>query len=59
MPSSKVLREFKSGSLHSGSKSGPIVKDRKQAVAIFLSERRDEEAEEHARKRLKPTRKSR
>lgn len=35
---SKVMREFKAGDLHSGSKTGPMVKDRKQAVAIALSE---------------------
>jgi hypothetical protein len=34
----KVMREFKEGTLHSGSKKGPVVKDRKQAVAIALSE---------------------
>jgi len=34
---SKVLREFKGGSLHSG-KGGPVVRSRKQAVAIALSE---------------------
>lgn len=34
---SKVLREFKGGTLHSG-KGGPVVKSRKQAVAIALSE---------------------
>ncbi len=34
----KVLREFKTGSLHSGSKSGPAVTDKKQAVAIAMSE---------------------
>ena len=33
----KVMREFKAGSLHSG-KGGPVVKSRKQAVAIALSE---------------------
>lgn len=33
----KVMREFKEGTLHSG-KKGPVVKDRKQAVAIALSE---------------------
>ena len=36
----KVLHEFKHGSLHSGSKKGPKVKSRKQAVAIALSEAR-------------------
>lgn len=59
MPSSKVMHEFAKKNLHSGSSSGPIVKDRKQAIAIMLSERRDEQAEEVARKRLKPSRKSR
>lgn len=34
----KVMKEFKSGSLHSGSKKGPVVKSRKQAIAIALSE---------------------
>ena len=33
----KVMREFKAGSLHSG-KGGPVVKSRKQAVAIAMSE---------------------
>lgn len=35
---SKVMGEFKSGDLRSGSKSGPVVKNRKQAVAIAMSE---------------------
>jgi hypothetical protein len=34
----KVMREFKGGKLHSGSKKGPVVKSKKQAVAIALSE---------------------
>jgi len=34
----KVMHEFKTGTLHSGSKHGPLVKSRKQAVAIALSE---------------------
>lgn len=59
MPSERVMKEFKSGTLHSGSKHGPIVRDRKQAIAILMSERRDEQAEEQARKRTKPTRSSR
>jgi len=33
----KVMREYKSGTLHSG-KGGPVVKSRKQAVAIAMSE---------------------
>ena len=36
----KVMGEFKAGELHSGSKAGPMVKDRKQAIAIGLSEAR-------------------
>jgi len=37
---SKVMSEYKAGELHSGSKSGPVVKNPKQAVAIALSEAR-------------------
>jgi len=37
---SGVMDEFKHGELHSGSSSGPVVKKRKQAVAIGLSEQR-------------------
>jgi len=37
---SKVMREYGAGKLHSGSKKGPVVKSRKQAVAIALSEAR-------------------
>lgn len=33
----KVMREYKSGTLHSG-KKGPVVKNPKQAIAIALSE---------------------
>lgn len=33
----KVMHEFKVGQLHSG-KKGPVVKSRKQAIAIALSE---------------------
>ena len=36
----KVMEEFKSGSLHSGSKKGPVVQDREQALAIALAEER-------------------
>ena len=32
----KVMREYKEGTLHSG-KKGPVVKSRRQAVAIALS----------------------
>jgi len=34
----KVMHEFKVGELNTGSKKGPIVKSRKQAVAIALSQ---------------------
>ena len=33
----KVMHEFKTGTLHSG-KGGPVVKSKKQAIAISLSE---------------------
>jgi hypothetical protein len=36
----KVMHEWKEGKLHSGSKKGPEVTNRKQAVAIALSEAR-------------------
>ena len=36
----KVLGEWKSGKLHSGSKHGPVVTSQKQAVAIAISEAR-------------------
>lgn len=36
----KVMKEYKEGSLHSGSKEGPKVTNKKQAVAIALSEAR-------------------
>lgn len=35
----KVMHEFKTGTLHSG-KGGPVVKSKKQAIAIALSEGR-------------------
>lgn len=36
----KVMHEYGAGTLHSGSKSGPVVTDRDQAVAIAMSEQR-------------------
>jgi Family of unknown function (DUF6496) len=33
----KVMHEYKTHTLHSG-KGGPVVKDKKQAIAIALSE---------------------
>lgn len=38
-----VMEEYKSGKLHSGSKKGPKVKNRRQAIAIALSEQRKSE----------------
>ena len=35
-----VMKEWKAGTLHSGSKTGKVVKSQKQAVAIALSEQR-------------------
>ena len=32
------MHEFKHGTLHSGSTKGPVVKNRKQAIAIALSQ---------------------
>jgi hypothetical protein len=34
----KVMREFKSGTLNSGSSKGPVVTNKKQAIAIALSQ---------------------
>lgn len=34
----KVMSEFSKGKLHSGSKKGPMVTSRKQALAIGISE---------------------
>lgn len=36
----KVMKEFGESKLHSGSKKGPLVQNKKQAVAIALSEAR-------------------
>lgn len=40
MPYTEVMHKFGAGKLHSGSKSGPAVKSKKQAIAIMLSEKR-------------------
>ena len=40
MPYDEVMHKFKHGSLHSGSKSGPKVTSRNQAIAIEMSEKR-------------------
>lgn len=37
----RVMKEYGAGKLHSGSKGGPVVKDKSQAVAIAMSEARE------------------
>lgn len=49
----KVEREFHEGTLHSGSKKGPIVKNPKQAMAIALSEAREAGEKVSPRKKKK------
>jgi hypothetical protein len=46
----KVMGEFASGKLHSGSKKGPEVKNPKQAVAIAMSEARKAGAKKPVKK---------
>mgnify|MGYP001558776712 FL=1 len=55
MPYTQVLHKFKRGQLHSGSKKGPKVKSRAQAIAIMLSEKRAAEGgkEEYQSKAMK------
>lgn len=45
----RVMHEYKEGKLHSRSKKGPLVKSRKQAIAIALHEA---EISQAARKRF-------
>jgi hypothetical protein len=40
MPFDEVMHKFKHGNLHSGSKTGKKVTNRKQAIAIMLSEKK-------------------
>ena len=40
MPYTSVMSKYKHDKLHSGSKKGPIVKNKKQAIAIMLSEKK-------------------
>lgn len=51
MPYDQVLHKYKHGTLHSGSDKGPLVKSRKQAIAIMLSEKR---AAEGGKKEYQP-----
>ncbi len=41
------MGKWKSGDLHSSSKKGPLVKNRKQAIAIMLSEKRAAKSGNH------------
>ena len=41
MPWDEVMHKFKHGQLHSSSKHGKKVKNRKQAIAIMMSEKRE------------------
>jgi hypothetical protein len=61
MPSKNVMHEWKAGKLHSGSKKGPVVKSRKQAVAIMMSEKEHEDmdADEQPQRMKKPSRSKR
>jgi hypothetical protein len=43
----RVMSEYKHGELHSGSKKGPVVRSRAQALAIGLSQAR--KAGEHVK----------
>jgi len=47
------MHRFKKGTLHSGSKHGPKVTNRKQAIAIALSEERKAKGEPASLKGLK------
>lgn len=49
----KVMKEFKSGKLHSGSKKGPEVTNPKQAVAIAYSEAEKSGAKLPKKKKMK------
>lgn len=40
MPFNEVMKKYKDNELHSGSSTGPKVKNPKQAVAIMMSEKK-------------------
>ena len=45
------MHKFKEGTLHSGSKKGHIVKSRKQAIAIALSESGQSKKQERSKRK--------
>ena len=45
MPWQDVMHKFKHGELKSGGPNGPGVKNRKQAIAIMLSEKKSSKSE--------------
>jgi hypothetical protein len=47
----QVLREFKAGKLHSGSPKGPVVRSRKQAIAIALKQAGRSRSQKRSRSR--------
>jgi len=49
----RTMGEFKRGMLHSGSKRGPKVTSRKQAVAISINQAKREETGRKTRKRAR------
>lgn len=59
MPSSQVFEKFENGRLHSGGPKGPVVTNRKQAIAIKMHEAANEQSTGSADipKRSKPKRK--
>lgn len=57
MPASEVMHKWAAGELHSGSKTGPVVKNKKQAIAIKISEQKkadegDTEYQDHPERQL-------
>ena len=60
MPYTAVMSKFKRGTLHSGSKHGPKVTSRKQAIRIMLEEKRAAQSgkREYASKALAGLRKA-
>ena len=50
-----AMEDFKAGKMHSGSKKGPVVKSRKQAIAIGLSQSGQSNKDKAARMKAKKT----